>query len=120
MWEALALLPGADAEACRTAIADEILEPTYGLDASMMLSSQTHWDREQQFEQMLALDPSPCITSLQFIRSGLKGRVIGYREVVADAVKRGEEAIDMSLQRPLASKQNYAVSYTHLTLPTKA
>ena len=36
MWEALALLPGADAEACRTAIADEILEPTYGLDASMM------------------------------------------------------------------------------------
>lgn len=107
MWEALALLPGVDAEACRSAIADEILEPTYGLDVSMMLSSQTHWDREQQFEQMLALDPSPCITSLQFIRSGLKGRVIGYREVVADAVKRGEEAIDMSLQRPLASKQNY-------------
>ncbi|KAL4400169.1 Antiviral helicase Ski2 [Malassezia pachydermatis] len=56
---------------------------------------------------MLALDPSPSATSLQFVRSGMEGRVIGYREMVSAASLHDVDMPTMSMQRPIASRQSF-------------
>ena len=53
---------------------------------------------------MLAMDPSPSTTTLEFVRSGLHGAVVGYREVATSAamqeLNQGATP-NMSMQRPV-------------------
>lgn len=104
LWAELALVPGAEAEKHRAEIEAELLTPTYELAHSWMLQSQQHWLRPTRYETMLALDPSPSTTTLQFLRSGLQGDVVGYREVVSGASLHELDGSALSLHRPVSQK----------------
>lgn len=56
------------------------------------------------------MDPSPSTTSLQFVRSGLHGAVVGYREVVSTTslqeLYQGA-APNMSMQRPMNATHTF-------------
>lgn len=63
-----------------------------------------HWTREPRYDTMLAMDPSPSTATLEFVRSGLHGAVVGYREVpTAAALQELSQGAtpNMSMQRPI-------------------
>ena len=99
-----ALVPGSNAEACRAEIREAFLSPKWALDAEWLGDVQTQWQTPRDYERMLSIDPAPSTTSLQFIRSGLQGTVVGYRETTAYASMQalGDEGkYSMSLQLSL-------------------
>ena len=105
-----ALVPGSNAEACRAEIREAFLSPKWALDAEWLGDVQTQWQTPRDYERMLSIDPAPSTTSLQFIRSGLQGTVVGYRETTAYASMQalGDEGkYSMSLQRPLSATQSF-------------
>lgn len=67
------------------------------------------------WEHRLALDPSPSATTLEFVRSGMEGRVVGYREMVSSASLHDLAETAMSMQRPLAARQNFVRGSTSST-----
>lgn len=107
LWSELALVPGAEAEKHRAEIEEAILMPTCELARSWLLDAQQHWSRPTRYESMLALDPSPSTTSLQFVRSGLGGHVIGYSEVVSGASFHELDGSSLSLHRPVSLQKSF-------------
>ncbi|WFD18120.1 Antiviral helicase ski2 [Malassezia caprae] len=107
LWAELALVPGAEAAKHRAEIEEALLKPTCELARSWMLDAQQHWSRPTRYESMLALDPSPSTTSLQFVRSGLEGRVIGYSEVVSGASLHDLDGSSLSLHRPVSTQKSF-------------
>lgn len=59
---------------------------------------------------MLAIDPAPSATALQFLRSGLGGKIVGYQESTAHASLQalGDDArYSMSMQRPMSAQASF-------------
>jgi len=59
---------------------------------------------------MLALDPSPSTATLQFVRSGLQGAVVGYREVVSSSSLQAlddSSGPNLSVQRPISTTHSF-------------
>ncbi|WFD05068.1 Antiviral helicase ski2 [Malassezia vespertilionis] len=105
-----ALVPEEDSVKCREEIKAKFLTPKWDLDNAWLAQAQLHWDREPDYENMLSMDPAPSTTSLQFIRSGLRGDVVGYREVIStDAIPElhDGEKLNMSMQRPVGNTGSY-------------
>ncbi|WFD29439.1 Antiviral helicase ski2 [Malassezia sp. CBS 17886] len=108
--QASELVPGDSDGAVRADIADRYLTPQWRMDQSALALSQEQWARARRFEELLVMDPAPRATALQFIRSGLGGHVIGYRERIADTradTMRGGASLSMSLQRPMRDARSF-------------
>lgn len=88
----LALEPGA----CRDEIAKTFLSVPWEPDHEWLYAHEVHWQRPTDFESLLSFVPSPSVTRIDFIRSGLEGKIIGYREKVE--VQTHDAG---SMQRPL-------------------
>ncbi|TCD65475.1 hypothetical protein EIP91_002593 [Steccherinum ochraceum] len=58
----------------------KLLVPKSQIPAHWLPTYQKTWEHEMPIPQLLTLEPSPPPTTLEFVRSGLQGRVTGYAE----------------------------------------
>ncbi|KAK0548177.1 Antiviral helicase ski2 [Tilletia horrida] len=72
-------------EEAREALVKRFLTPRRELDAEWLGQYQHHWPREPNLQSLLWLAPTASSTSLDFVRAGLDGRIVGYREVTRSA-----------------------------------
>ncbi|KAE8215567.1 hypothetical protein CF327_g1163 [Tilletia walkeri] len=68
-------------EEARDALVKRFLTPRNELDAEWLGQYQQHWPREPNLHSLLWLAPTASSTALEFVRAGLDGRIVGYREV---------------------------------------
>ncbi|KZO92822.1 antiviral helicase [Calocera viscosa TUFC12733] len=63
------------------ALEDRLLLPKAKLPDHWLATYQLHWEHETSIPSLLTVTPSPAPSRLEFVRSGLEGRVTGYREI---------------------------------------
>ncbi|EPQ26088.1 uncharacterized protein PFL1_06296 [Pseudozyma flocculosa PF-1] len=64
-----------------TTIVDRFLAPLSRFTPSDLARQQVHWPRTPHTQSMLWAEPSVSLTSLDFVRAGLEGRIVGYKEL---------------------------------------
>lgn len=77
---------------------------------SIVLASQPlnrHWPRERNLQSLLWLEPSASTTSLEFVRAGLEGRIVGYREISHATAPLLTAKTSTSLSRAPAAGSNF-------------
>ena len=102
MWDSLAIVPGRDADKIRKEIGDELFRQKRHLDSPYVMLPQEQPERDDDFKEFLTLETGPSTFTVRFVKSGLRNRVIGIREV-----NKRPNDIDssfMSLDVPITSK----------------
>ena len=102
MWDSLAIVPGRDADKIRKEIGDELFKQKRHLDSPYVMLPQEQPERDDDFKEFLTLETGPSTFTVRFVKSGLRNRVIGIREV-----NKRPNDIDssfMSLDVPITSK----------------
>lgn len=94
----LALKP----EKCREEIARTFLSVPWETEPQWLSNYQVQWSHAHDYERLLTGELSPNVSRLEFVRSGLEGRIIGYRETVA--VPNADAG---SLLRPVGDTANF-------------
>ncbi|KAN0062287.1 Antiviral helicase ski2 [Thecaphora frezii] len=85
----------------------QFLAPTQHLSPTELAMHQSHWPRKPQTQNMLWAEPSICVTSLDFVRAGLEGRIIGYKEVTHPHQPLPDAKSSTSLVRKPATSTNF-------------
>ena len=85
----------------------EFLNPGSSLPSNEQPLDQLHWQREPQLQRMLWAEPSVSLTSLEFVRAGLEGRIVGYKEVSHDTQAILQAHNSTSLLRKPAAASNF-------------
>ncbi|EST10011.1 rRNA-processing arch domain protein [Kalmanozyma brasiliensis GHG001] len=85
----------------------DFLTPSVKLPASELARSQVHWQREPKLEHMLWAEPSTSLHSLEFVRAGLEGRIVSYREVSHTAAPLLDSKSSASMARKPATSSNF-------------
>ncbi|PWZ02626.1 antiviral helicase [Testicularia cyperi] len=88
-------------------LVNEFLMPSASLSKSELSTYQTHWSRKPKLDHMLWAEPSTSLHSLEFVRAGLDGRIVGYREVSQTAAPLLDSRSSASLTRKPASATNF-------------
>ncbi|KAF8510888.1 antiviral helicase [Hysterangium stoloniferum] len=70
-------------------IEETILLPKQRLPAHWLPTYQIHWENELSIPSLLPHAPAPAPTRVEFVRTGLDGRVTGYAEVRAPKPSTG-------------------------------
>ncbi|KAI0783389.1 antiviral helicase [Abortiporus biennis] len=86
-------------------IEEKLLLPKDKLPSHWLPTYQIHWDHEIPIPELLTFEPSPPPTSLAFVRSGLHGRVVGYKEV--SNPKQTSGLTSTSLERAPGPSNNF-------------
>ncbi|KAK0566950.1 Antiviral helicase ski2 [Tilletia horrida] len=68
-------------EEAKEALVKRFLTPRNALDAEWLGHYQQHWPRDPNLHSLLWIAPTASSTSLEFVRAGLDGRIVGYREI---------------------------------------
>mgnify|MGYP002758600806 FL=1 len=102
MWDSLAIVPGRDADKIRKEIGDELFKQKRHLDSPYVMLPQEQPERDDDFKEFLTLETGPSTFTVRFVKSGLRNRIIGIREV--NKRPNDIESSFMSLDVPITSK----------------
>ncbi|KAJ1031674.1 hypothetical protein NDA13_002064 [Ustilago tritici] len=83
------------------------LTPSAKFSAPELARSQVHWRRKPKLEHMLWAEPSTSLHSLEFVRAGLEGRIVSYREVSHTATPLLDSKSSASMARKPAQSSNF-------------
>ncbi|SNX81713.1 probable SKI2 - antiviral protein and putative helicase [Melanopsichium pennsylvanicum] len=86
---------------------DDFLTPSQKLSARELARSQVHWERKPKLEHMLWAEPAKSLHSLEFIRAGLEGRIVSYREVSHTSAPLLDSKSSASMARKPATFSNF-------------
>ncbi|TDL28168.1 antiviral helicase [Rickenella mellea] len=92
-------------EAIYQDVEEQLLIPKDRLPAHWLPSYQIHWTHELNVPSLLKTSPSVPPTTLTFVRTGLDGRVTGYKEV--PTVSQSTGLTSTSLDRAPAPIKNF-------------
>lgn len=85
----------------------DLLTPRTRLFTSELARSQVHWQRKPKLEHMLWAEPSTSLHSLEFVRAGLEGRIVSYREVSHTSTPLLDSKSSASMTRKPATSSNF-------------
>ncbi|SPO20957.1 probable SKI2 - antiviral protein and putative helicase [Ustilago trichophora] len=86
---------------------DDFLTPSLKLSTPELARSQVHWQRKPKLEHMLWAEPSTSLHSLEFVRAGLEGRIVSYREVSHTSTPLLDSKSSASMARKPATSSNF-------------
>ncbi len=100
-------LPASDVEDTVEALVDDFLLPSKSLSATELTRAQVHWSRKPKLDHMLWAEPSTSLHSLEFVRAGLDGRIVSYREVSHTSAPLLDSKSSASMARKPAASSNF-------------
>lgn len=86
---------------------EDLLTPSNRLSTAELARSQVHWKRKPKLEHMLWAEPSTSLHSLEFVRAGLEGRIVSYREVSHTSTPLLDSRSSASMMRKPATSSNF-------------
>ena len=86
---------------------DDFLTPSEHLSTRELARAQVHWQRKPKLEHMLWAEPSTSLHSLEFVRAGLEGRIVSYREVSHTSTPLLDSKSSASMARKPATQNNF-------------
>ncbi|TKY90624.1 hypothetical protein EX895_000622 [Sporisorium graminicola] len=86
---------------------DDFLTPSNKLSTPELARAQVHWQRKPKLEHMLWAEPSTSLHSLEFVRAGLEGRIVSYREVSHTSTPLLDSRSSASMARKPAASSNF-------------
>ena len=86
---------------------DDFLTPSLKLSLPELARAQVHWQRKPKLEHMLWAEPSTSLHSLEFVRAGLEGRIVSYREVSHTSTPLLDSKSSASMARKPATSSNF-------------
>lgn len=86
---------------------NDFLTPSAKLSAPELARSQVHWQRKPKLEHMLWAEPSTSLHSLEFVRAGLEGRIVSYKEVSHTSTPLLDSKSSASMARKPATSSNF-------------
>ncbi|CBQ67780.1 probable SKI2-antiviral protein and putative helicase [Sporisorium reilianum SRZ2] len=89
------------------ALIHDFLTPSATLSTPELARSQVHWQRKPKLEHMLWAEPSTSLHSLEFVRAGLEGRIVSYREVSHTSTPLLDSKSSASMARKPATSSNF-------------
>ena len=88
-------------------LVDDFLTTSNKLSPPELARSQVHWQRQPKLEHMLWAEPSTSLHSLEFVRAGLEGRIVSYREVSHTSTPLLDSKSSASMARKPATSSNF-------------
>ncbi|KAJ9476788.1 Antiviral helicase SKI2 [Pseudozyma hubeiensis] len=85
----------------------DYLNPSTKLSTPELARAQVHWQRKPKLEHMLWAEPSTSLHSLEFVRAGLEGRIVSYREVSHTSTPLLDSKSSASMARKPATSSNF-------------
>lgn len=98
------LLDGSDTV---DSLVHDFLTPSNKLSTPELARSQVHWQRKPKLEHMLWAEPSTSLHSLEFVRAGLEGKIVSYREVSHTSTPLLDSKSSASMARKPATSCNF-------------
>ncbi|PHH61332.1 hypothetical protein CDD81_466 [Ophiocordyceps australis] len=104
--KAPALCEPEDAEAQKRELEKQFLSPRSGFSAEWLNRLQQRWEMEPDYRSLFKIAPTQTRTVTRFLRQGLEGRVVGYKNITVP-MNRSTAKNSTSLQRKPANRADF-------------